>query len=127
MKLFIATLLTLFVVGTNGASANGATCALDTGCESGFCSVDFTCKDKKAVGESCIEDDDCITALCSVDFTCKEKLAVNQTCIEDDDCQSGNCEQLGGFKCAESSGYLAWNLTRTLLFGIIASFMLIAF
>ncbi|CAJ1947991.1 unnamed protein product [Cylindrotheca closterium] len=140
MKLFIATLIALVIVGTNGAShtagnntdgnntasANGSTCALDRDCESGFCSIDFTCKEKKEIGESCAQDDDCFTAFCSVDFTCKEKLAINETCVENDDCQSGVCAQLDGFKCVESSEALAWNLTCTML-GAIASFLFIAF
>lgn len=72
------------------ADGNGCFCISDDGCSSGQCnilSLNPTCSDKLLNGDRCALDSDCDSEYCTWGLECADRLNEGDTgCTEDDDC-----------------------------------------
>jgi len=71
-------------------------CGMDVECASGYCSLEFRCRDKLNNGQLCVEHDDCVSGRCANTFRCTSRLSRNNGCSYHVDCQSLSCRSGGG-------------------------------
>ena len=70
---------------------NGATCPINSLCESGIC-IFGTCEaEPRGVSEMCEENTDCATGVCAFGVCQAGPFEVNEECEEDLDCTLGAC------------------------------------